>query len=125
MQVFGPINFAKIWLQGDFNVIRFDQRDTGLSTWVDFNKNPYTLLDMVEDVCELLDALTIQKAHIVGFSTGGTIAQLLAKNHPDRVSSLTLLMPSMDITIKNDAFVGKDMSKAAFPHLHKNLYMQF
>ncbi len=101
-------------LQGLF-VIRFDQRDTGLSTWLDFSESPYTLMDMVQDIVGLLDALKIEKAHIVGYSTGGLISQLLAIHFPERVRSLVLMMTSTDLTIKNDAFCGLDMSQAKLP----------
>ena len=110
-----PEDFCKGLARRGLYVIRFDQRDTGLSTWFNFKEKPYTLLDMAEDCVGLLDVLNISKAHIVGYSTGGMIAQLLTIHHPCRVSSLILLSTSMDLTIKNDAFAGKDMSKAILP----------
>lgn len=112
--VIWPDQFCKNLAHNGHYVIRFDQRDTGLSTWFDFNQAPYTLFNMMEDALGLLNILVINKAHIVGFSTGGTIAQLLALHHSDKVLSLTLMMTSMDLTIKNDAFAGKDMSNAPF-----------
>lgn len=88
-----------------FHVIRFDNRDSGLSTWMEeagipdmaaaFNGNPqaaYQLDDLADDAAALLDALDIRSAHIVGASMGGFIAQLVAINHPDRVLSLTSIM---------------------------------
>jgi len=87
-------------------VIRFDNRDAGLSTKFDeagvpdlieiFGKimrgekisAPYTLDDMADDTAGLLDALRIQKAHICGMSMGGMIAQTMAIRHPSRVLSL-------------------------------------
>ncbi len=110
-----PEPFCNDLAQKGYYVIRFDQRDTGESTWFEFNKTPYTLCDMATDAVELLNALTITKAHIIGFSTGGTIAQLITIHHPSKVLSLTLMMPSMDLTIKNDAFAGKDIRNASFP----------
>jgi len=87
-------------------VIRYDNRDVGLSTKFDeagmpnfgeiFRKMiqgekvtpPYTLEDMADDAAGLLDALGIRKAHICGMSMGGMIAQTIAIRHPSRVLSL-------------------------------------
>ena len=67
-------------------VIRFDNRDVGLSS--KFDDIPYTLDDMADDAVGLLDALGIEKAHILGASLGGMIAQTIAIRHPSRVWSL-------------------------------------
>lgn len=69
-----------------FQVIRFDNRDVGLSTKFEAG---YSLDDMAADAAGLLAALEIRAAHVVGASMGGFIAQLLALNHPERVLSLT------------------------------------
>lgn len=70
-------------------VIRFDNRDTGLSTKCDRSLfGSYTLDDMADDVAGLLDFLGIDKAHICGTSMGGMIAQTVAIRHPSRVQSL-------------------------------------
>ncbi len=91
-------------------VIRFDNRDTGLSTWFDelgtpnlaeiiaagpggaHSSPPYTLDDMADDAMVVLDALNIDQAHICGASMGGMIAQTVAIRHPKRVKSLTSIM---------------------------------
>lgn len=70
-------------------VIRFDNRDVGLSSKVE---RPYLLDDLAADTKALLDALGIARAHVVGASMGGMIAQLVALAHPDRVASLTSIM---------------------------------
>ncbi|MCP1557902.1 UNVERIFIED_ORG: pimeloyl-ACP methyl ester carboxylesterase [Methylorubrum zatmanii] len=93
-----------------YRVVRFDNRDTGCSTHftqqgaMDFaalaaalaeGRRPelaYTLNDMVSDALGLLDALSIRRAHIVGRSMGGMIAQIMASEHPSRVLSLTSIM---------------------------------
>ena len=110
-----PDIFCQSLAKRNYYVIRFDQRDTGLSSWIDFIEDPYTLMDMVDDAIGLLDALKIQKTHIVGYSTGGLIAQLLTVHFSQRVLSLILMMSSIDLTIKNDAFRGKDMSNSKLP----------
>ena len=87
---------------GPFHVIRFDNRDCGLSTRFDERGVPdvmgvmtgqaspaYTIEDMADDAAGLLDALGIKGANVVGFSMGGAIAQTLAITHPSKVLSLT------------------------------------
>lgn len=93
-------------------VIRFDNRDCGLSSWLTDagtpdipamkalmanRKNaqsPYSLLDMANDAKGLLDAVGIKSAHIVGRSMGGMIGQMMAIHHPDRIKTLTSIMSS-------------------------------
>jgi pimeloyl-ACP methyl ester carboxylesterase len=74
-----------------FFVIRFDNRDVGLST-----KSPqgaqYSLSDMADDAIAVLDAVGVSRAHVFGISLGGMIAQTLAIERPDRVASLTSVM---------------------------------
>src|SRR5438876_10990404 len=82
-------DFCALLAGHGFHVIRFDNRDSGLSTWVD---DAYTLDDMAADAAGLLDALGIPAAHVVGGSMGGFIAQLLTLNHPGRVLTLTSIM---------------------------------
>jgi pimeloyl-ACP methyl ester carboxylesterase len=81
-------------------VIRFDNRDIGLSTFQALQEGdmidvPYTLLDMARDVVGLLDALKIESTHIVGASMGGMIAQIIAIHFPERVLTLTSIMSSI------------------------------
>lgn len=88
--------FIQPLLDADYQVIRYDNRDTGLSTWVEEwdEGDPYTLEDMAKDGIAVLDALGISKAHVVGASMGGMIAQRMAISHADRVASLTSIMSS-------------------------------
>jgi pimeloyl-ACP methyl ester carboxylesterase len=77
-------------LQGSgLRPIRFDNRDSGLSTHVD---HPYSLEDMAADAAGLLDHLALGSAHVAGVSMGGMIAQALAYEHPERVRSLVSIM---------------------------------
>jgi len=98
---------CKEWARKGLYVIRFDNRDAGLSTKMEELgvpdlkavmaaaangekvKAPYTLADMADDAVGLLDALKIDKAHICGISMGGAIAQTIAFRHPSRVRSMT------------------------------------
>ncbi len=98
-------------LNKHFRVIRYDNRDTGHSTWFSGIKAPpmsgwgrvkwflgarppapYTLEDMAADAVGLLDALNIPRAHIIGASMGGMITQLFGIHYPERAASLTMIM---------------------------------
>ncbi len=75
-------------------VIRYDHRDTGRSVSYQPGAPPYTLRDLAADAVGLLDAFGLARAHLVGMSMGGAIAQLVALDHPGRVASLTLIATS-------------------------------
>ena len=75
-------------------VLRYDHRDTGRSTTCPPGAPDYTAVDLLDDAIGLLDALGIDRAHLVGLSMGGGLAQLAAIAHPDRVASLTLIAAS-------------------------------
>lgn len=81
--------FVRRLADGGFRVIRYDHRDTGRSSTVDFAARPYTVADMASDALAVLDAFGTDRAHVVGASLGGIIAQLLAVTHPERVRTLT------------------------------------
>ena len=81
--------FCGLLADRGYLVIRYDNRDAGLSTWPD---EQYTLDDMASDAAGLLDALQIPAAHLVGASMGGFIAQLVALDHPEHVISLTSMI---------------------------------
>ena len=103
-----PSTFIQSLVDYGFYVVSYDNRDAGLSKHYDEYGTPslnnllqgklpdryYTLNDMAADAVLLLDELQIQKAHIVGISMGGMIAQLVAINHSDRVESLTCIATS-------------------------------
>ncbi|PSR65783.1 alpha/beta hydrolase [Nocardia sp. MDA0666] len=74
-----------------YRVIRPDNRDSGLTEWT-ATPGPYFLQAIASDTVELLDHLGIEKAHVVGASLGGMVAQLLAIQHPERVWSLCSIM---------------------------------
>ncbi len=108
--IFWEDDFCKDLASRGFRVIRFDNRDIGLSTKMSGGKpikplellklrffkiapeSSYKLWDMAKDVVSLMDVLKVPKAHIVGLSMGGAIAQEVAMNYPERVLSLTSIM---------------------------------
>lgn len=98
-----PDDFCRLLVEHGFRVARFDNRDAGLSTYLDDAGTPnrltmllrpaaaasYDLGDMADDAAAVLDAHGWSSAHLAGISQGGMIAQTLAVRHPDRVRSLT------------------------------------
>ncbi len=101
-----PDSFCHALVDRGLQIVRFDNRDAGLSTHMTEAPTPnlpaalggdpksvsYTLSDMAADAIGLLDALSIEKAHVVGTSMGGQIAQTMAIEHPNRVLSLISMM---------------------------------
>lgn len=111
--IYWPMDFVNGLVEKGFRVITFDNRDVGLSYKFDgvraphpirqmlakrfFPRRqmaPYNLGDMARDAVGVLDALKIDRAHIVGASMGGMIGQLIAADHADRVLSFTPIMSS-------------------------------
>ncbi len=88
-----PAFFEPLVVAG-YRVVRFDNRDIGYSTWVDFGKQPYTIETLAADALALMDALEIERAHLIGASMGGMISQRIAIDAPARVRSLTSIMSS-------------------------------
>ncbi len=98
--------FCELLAGRGFFVVRYDNRDVGLSTWLDelpapdlaalaggdLTSAPYRLSDLADDAVGLFDALGIARAHVVGASMGGMIVQQLAIDHPDRLLSVTSIM---------------------------------
>ena len=76
-------------------VVRYDFRDTGQSTTYGAGEATYTQTDLVADAIAILDHLQLTKAHLVGMSMGGVLAQLAAVTYPDRVSTLTLIATTL------------------------------
>ncbi|MDT9686048.1 alpha/beta hydrolase [Streptomyces sp. TRM76323] len=86
--------FVARLVAGGRRVIRYDHRDAGRSSTVDFAAHPYTVADMAADALAVLDALGVDRAHFVGASLGGVIAQRLAVTHRHRMLTLTALASS-------------------------------
>ncbi len=110
--IYWPDAFCEQLAAGGFRVVRFDNRDVGLSTKFDHAGMPdlavaaadamrgrpvhasYTLFDLAADAIGVLDALDIADAHITGLSMGGMIAQIIAATYPERTRSLISIMSS-------------------------------
>jgi pimeloyl-ACP methyl ester carboxylesterase len=108
-----PDAFIQSLVGGGFHVVAFDNRDVGLSEKLVSDRAsspltvallntvglasllaPYKLTDMAKDTAGVLDALDIERAHIIGASMGGMIGQILCAEYPERVRSFTALMSS-------------------------------
>ena len=87
-------DFCRRLADGGRFVIRYDHRDTGRSVTYEPGHPGYTGADLVNDAAGVLDAHGIAAAHVVGVSAGGAFAQILALQHPDRVTSLVLISTS-------------------------------
>jgi pimeloyl-ACP methyl ester carboxylesterase len=98
--LFWPPVFLRALSAAGYRVIRYDQRGTGASSrmtsWS--RTHPYSLIDMAGDAIAVLDELHVDRAHVLGLSLGGFIAQEIAIEHPERVQSLTLMSTSADPT---------------------------
>ncbi|SEP52755.1 alpha/beta fold hydrolase [Amycolatopsis saalfeldensis] len=118
--------FCELLASRGFHVARFDNRDVGLSSYLDElgvadvaavmsgqAAAPYLLSDLADDTVGLFDALGFAKAHVVGASMGGMIVQQLAIDHPERLLSVTSIMSTT-----GDPSVGQ-ASPAAFAALSR------
>ena len=116
-----PEHLIDFLIENNFRPIVFDNRDTGLSSrfaddrFTEGNRSktinstylkyylrlpinpPYTLDDMATDAIKILDKLNIDKAHLLGISMGGMIAQIIAANHSDRINTFTLIASSISV----------------------------
>jgi len=118
--------FCRLLAAGGLHVVRFDNRDCGLSTKLDGHEVdlgavmaaalteqpvpavPYTLSDMAADAIGLLDHLGVERAHIMGASMGGMIVQTMAIEHPHRVASMVSVM-----SMPGEPEVGQPTPEAA------------
>jgi pimeloyl-ACP methyl ester carboxylesterase len=108
-----PDAFIESIVEKGFHVVAFDNRDIGLSEKLISERAtsavavallntvglasllaPYKLTDMAKDTVGVLDALEIERAHVIGASMGGMIGQIVCAEHPERIKSFTALMSS-------------------------------
>jgi pimeloyl-ACP methyl ester carboxylesterase len=105
------ISSSMLWWEEDFCrmladdgrfVIRYDQRDTGRSVTYEVGRPGYTSGDLEADAVGVVDTYGVPAAHMVGVSSGGAFAQLLALDYPDRVLSLVLISTSPVVSIQRN-----------------------
>mgnify|MGYP001765613587 CR=1 FL=1 len=121
--IMGAMNPGLVWPEGfcarlvaaGHAVIRYDARDTGWSSSIDFAVHPYTLDEMAADALAVLQAHGVARAAVVGLSMGGYVAQLLALAHPERLSALVLLSTSADHRPYMAATLGGDLPDSPLP----------
>jgi pimeloyl-ACP methyl ester carboxylesterase len=92
-----PVEWCERFVSAGFHVIRFDNRDVGLSTHfgdapLDDRGAAYRLIDMADDAVAVLDAAGVERAHVMGLSMGGMIVQQLAIHHRERLESMVSVM---------------------------------
>jgi len=147
-----PPALVRALVDAGYRVIRHDNRDIGLSQHLDHLgppnlvwtmvkhklhasiRPPYSLADMAQDALGLLDALGVDKAHVVGVSMGGMIAQRMAIAAPQRVLSLTSIMSSSGarglpeatpkvrrVLLRSPASPAIDDIVAHYVHLYKTI----
>jgi pimeloyl-ACP methyl ester carboxylesterase len=116
--IYWDVELCEMLVERGLRVIRMDNRDAGRSTVLNHLGHPptpamllglplglrYTLADMADDAAAVLDHLGDRRAHVVGFSMGGMIAQTFAIRHPDRLASLCSIMSRTGA--RQDAFPG-------------------
>ena len=133
-----PETLVERFMQRGFRVIRMDNRDIGLSSFLDdrptpilrctlcsvaglpVGRVPYTLADMANDAVGVLDACAVDRAHVMGASMGGMIGQWMAINHANRVQSLTSVMSSTSASLPphNHRWHSRARSQSQQPPAH-------
>ena len=133
-----PEAFCKQLIDAGYQVVRFDNRDIGLSSkirkkGIRLNRlklmgrfalglpnqgAPYTLYDMAEDVSLLIKALELDQVHVIGASMGGMIAQILAAQYPQQVTSVSLLFTSNNQRFLPPPFPKQLLSLIGRPKSH-------
>jgi pimeloyl-ACP methyl ester carboxylesterase len=86
-----PDGFCDALVEAGFQVVRYDQRDQGLSTHFTGKKRAYAVTDLIDDMMAVLNAMEWKSANLVGLSAGGGLAQFAALLRPDRVRTLTVI----------------------------------
>ncbi len=94
--IFWPDEFCQSLAAEGFYVVRYDHRDTGKSSKVDFQANPYDLNSLTEDAARVIRSYDLDRPTVIGLSMGGYIAQLLASGYADFLSRIVLISSTAD-----------------------------
>ena len=94
--IFWPDEFCEGLASAGFYVIRYDHRDTGKSSKVNFETNPYDLKTLADDAADIIRSYKLVRPTVIGLSMGGYVAQLLAAAHPDIAKRIVLISSSAD-----------------------------
>jgi len=113
--VWWPQDFCRKLAEAGRYVIRYDYRDTGRSITYEPGQIGYSWDDLTDDAIGVLDAYEVKRAHLVGLSMGGIIAQLVALKYPERAISMTLMMTKPFAFVK-DSDIPAVQSEAFLSH---------
>ncbi|WNC15867.1 alpha/beta hydrolase [Brevibacillus brevis] len=113
--VYWDTEFCQLLADTGRYVIRYDNRDVGRSTCYQPGTSHYSVADLAADAVGVLDAYGVSKAHLVGMSLGGMIAQVIALEYPQRVETITLIASSLYGAVENQYDLpGMDESILAY-----------
>lgn len=122
--IFWPDGFCERLASAGFHVIRYDHRDTGKSSMVDFQRTPYDLDSLAEDTIAVLHGYQAERPIVIGLSMGGYIAQLVASKHPGIVEKLVLISTTADHRPYMAATMGQSTAEFSLPAPEKR-YLDF
>lgn len=113
--IFWPYEFCQGLALAGFYVIRYDHRDTGKSSKVNFQNNPYDLDTLTEDAVDVIRGHQLVRPVVIGLSMGGYIAQLVVTRHPDIANRLVLISTTADHRPYMAATTGQGTSSFSLP----------
>lgn len=94
--IFWPDQFCEELASAGYYVVRYDHRDTGKSSKIDFQANPYDLNALTDDAADVIHSYALDQPTVIGLSMGGYIAQLLATGFPDILKRIVLISSTAD-----------------------------
>jgi pimeloyl-ACP methyl ester carboxylesterase len=108
-------NFCETLASHNFFVVRYDHRDTGKSSKVDYSINPYYLHDLANDALSIINYFDKASCYLLGASMGSFVAKILAINHPKLIEKLLLVMSTPNHEVFVEGFKGNDTTKFGLP----------